>query len=104
MSNNTIEIEYEVASECKIYSEEEYNAGNFLIGFKRLVVFAGLNGLYYYSIRMKKGKIIEGEEGKRNPLADIDTLLALLALYFGCRFFKIAQYDLVTINKTFYPF
>jgi hypothetical protein len=87
-------VDYEIASECCIAGVLDYDTGNIKIKFSFLTIMPDTNGLYRYLIK------IEGY----GELDDIDKLLALLAVYFGCRFFKLSRFPYTFNIKYLYPF
>lgn len=85
--NESINVsDYEIASECGIAGILDYLAEDIKIRFSFLTAEPDQDGLYRYSIKVT----INTNQTHRSKLSNIDNLLALLALYFGCRFFKLS--------------
>lgn len=91
-------ISYEIATECRICGELDYDDGKTQINFKELTIDTDSNGLHRYLITICKSS------NESSELQNIDTLLSLLAVYFGCRFFKLSCYKHEFRIKTLFPF
>jgi hypothetical protein len=91
-------ISYEIATECRICGELDYDDGKTQINFRELTIDTDSNGLHRYLITICKSS------NESSELQNIDTLLSLLAVYFGCRFFKLSCYKHEFRIKTLFPF
>lgn len=92
--------EYEVASECRVIAELSYVRDSISINFRNLIFYPDSNNLYRYLITIKH----EDTQLCHNDFTDIDKFLALLAVYLGCRFFKLSVYNTCIRTKYLYPF
>jgi hypothetical protein len=91
-------IEYEIATECHIAGVLDYNNGMILCG--GLTIEKDQNGLYHYLIRLKYSGVEEpyynnkaNKKGYYFKDGALGELLAILSLFFQCRFYLVATFS-----------
>jgi len=90
-------VEYEIASECRIFGVLDYEDGKILCGGFSLE--KDKNGLFHYLFKIQYPEY--GQEPSNKPDKNgyyfrdgiLGELLSLFSLYFQCRFYLVATYE-----------